>query len=111
MLKKNIPEEKIIALMEKDGMAPALLKKPDEIIELEKPVKEEKETTASEEQPSNEGGVKKVKLCELPEYAKYFNMLKKGVPENAVRHAMMRDGKDASFLDKDPNEEIEIKEE
>ena len=71
-------------------------------MEEEKPQEAEQEKGAS---------VKKVKLCEHPQFAKYFNMLKKGVPLAGVRHAMMRDGVDSSVLDKDPNEEVEIEEE
>ena len=50
----------------------------------------------------------KVELCEHP---KYFNMLKKGLPDTSVRHAMMRDKVDVSILDRDPNEEVELEEE
>ena len=63
------------------------------------------------EEEVKEEVVKKVKLCDHPKYSKYFNMLKKGVPLPGVRHAMMRDGIDASVLDKDPNEEVELEEE
>ena len=72
-------------------------KDPNEEVELE------------EEKPA--ATVKKVKLCEHPKYSKYFNMLKKGLPEASVRHAMMRDKVDTSVLDKDPNEEVPLEEE
>ena len=62
------------------------------------------------EEEVKEEVVKKVKLCDHPKYSKYFNMLKKGVPLPGVRHCMMRDGIDASVLDKDPNEEVELEE-
>ena len=75
-------------------------KDPNEEVELEEEKSEEKKDE-----------VKKVKLCEHPKYSKYFNMLKKGLPETAVRHAMMRDKVDASVLDNDPNEEVELEEE
>ena len=35
-------------------------------------------------------------------------MLKRGLPETSVRHAMMRDGVDTSILDRDPEELVEI---
>ena len=98
MLKKGLPEASVRHAMMRDGVDTSVLDKdPNEEVKLE------------EEKP--ESAVKKVKLCEHPKYSKYFNMLKKGLPETSVRHAMMRDGIDASVLDKDPNEEIEIEEE
>ncbi len=38
-----------------------------------------------------------------PEYAKYFKMLKLGLPRESVIKAIERDGKDAKVLDLDPN--------
>ena len=99
MLKKGLPETSVRHAMMRDGVDTSVLEKdPNEEVEME----EEKGGAAS---------VKKVKLCEHPKYSKYFNMLKKGLPETSVRHAMMRDGIDASVLDKDPNEEVEVEEE
>ena len=98
MLKKGLPEASVRHAMMRDGVDTSVLDKdPNEEVEIE------------EEKP--ESAVKRVKLCEHPKYSKYFNMLKKGLPETSVRHAMMRDGVDASVLDKDPNEEIDIEEE
>ena len=100
MLKKGLPETSVRHAMMRDGVDASILDKdPNEEVELEEEKSEEKDE------------VKKVKLCEHPKYAKYFNMLKKGLPETAVRHAMMRDKVDASVLDKDPNEEVELEEE
>ena len=97
MLKKGLPETSVRHAMMRDKVdANVLDKDPNEEVELEEEKKDE---------------VKKVKLCEHPKYSKYFNMLKKGLPETSVRHAMMRDGVDASILDKDPNEEVELEEE
>ena len=101
MLKKGLPETSVRHAMMRDGVDASILDKdPNEEVELEE---EKSEVKKSE--------VKKVKLCEHPKYAKYFNMLKKGLPETSVRHAMMRDGIDSSVLDKDPNEEVELEEE
>ena len=98
MLKKGLPETSVRHAMMRDGVDTSVLEKdPNEEVEME------------EEKP--ESAVKKVKLCEHRKYSKYFNMLKKGLPETSVRHAMMRDGIDASVLDKDPNEEVEVEEE
>ena len=38
----------------------------------------------------------KVKLCEHPEYARYFKMLDRGFPINNVKRIMLYDGKDPS---------------
>ncbi|KAM7452844.1 hypothetical protein BLSTO_06416 [Blastocystis sp. subtype 1] len=97
MLKKGLPETSVRHAMMRDGIDSSVLDKdPNEEVELEEEKKDE---------------VKKVKLCEHPKYSKYFNMLKKGLPDTAVRHAMMRDKVDVSILDRDPNEEIELEEE
>ena len=104
MLKKGVPLPGVRHAMMRDKVDASVLDRdPNEEVELEDEVKEEEE--------KKEEVVKKVKLCDHPKYAKYFNMLKKGLPETAVRHAMMRDGVDASVLDKDPNEEVEFEEE
>lgn len=42
-----------------------------------------------------------------PEYSKYFDMIKKGVPKQAVKNKMLLDGKDPNILDNlNPNTEI-----
>ena len=50
----------------------------------------------------------KVKLCEHPEYARYFKMLERGFPINNVKRIMLYDGKDPSILDQDPNDLEEV---
>ena len=98
MLTRKIPREAVLDCMKKDGVDASVL---DKLISgVEKKSGEKKSVVK-----------KMVKLCDHPKYAKYFNMLKKGVPLPGVRHAMMRDGIDASVLDKDPNEEVELEEE
>ena len=42
-------------------------------------------------------------LKDDPEYAKYFKMLKVGLPLESVKHALIRDGLDPSVLDGDHN--------
>ena len=44
-----------------------------------------------------------VPLKDDPEYEKYFKMLKIGMPMDAVKHAMLRDGLDCSVMDQDHN--------
>ena len=42
-------------------------------------------------------------LKDDPEYEKYFKMLKVGLPADAVKNALQRDGKDPFIVDMDPN--------
>jgi hypothetical protein len=45
-------------------------------------------------------------LKDDPGYAKYFKMLTMGLPIGAVKNAVLRDGKDPSILDLDPNKSV-----
>jgi hypothetical protein len=47
-----------------------------------------------------------IPLKEDPEFAKYFKMLKMGMPKEQVLHAMTRDEKDQTVLDLDPNKSL-----
>ncbi|KAL7553233.1 hypothetical protein ACHAWF_017316 [Thalassiosira exigua] len=51
--------------------------------------------------PSGGGGDGRPALKDDPKYAKYFKMLKVGMPLPAVQHAMTRDGLDPSVMDGD----------
>ncbi len=53
----------------------------------------------------------KVKLCEHPKYKDYFKKLKVGVPIEAVKGLMTRNGLDPSIMDHDPNEMVDNEEE
>ena len=57
------------------------------------------QTTSAEATESDDSGPP---LKDDPEYTKYFKMLKMGLPLDAVKHAMKRDGKDESIMDLDP---------
>ena len=104
MLKKGVPLPGVRHAMKRDGVDVSVLDRdPNEEVELVDEVKEE--------DVKKEEAVKKVKLCDHPKYAKYFNMLKKGLPETAIRYAMKRDGVDVNVLDRDPYEEVELEEE
>merc|ERR1719445_1478858 len=46
---------------------------------------------------------KELPLKDDPKYAKYFKMLKIGLPRDRVRHAMIKDGLDPNILDGDSN--------
>ena len=45
-------------------------------------------------------------LKEDPEYTKYFKMLSMGLPVDAVKNALARDGKDPTIMDLDPNKSL-----
>ena len=47
-----------------------------------------------------------IPLKDDPEYAKYFKMKKMGLPKDAVRNALARDGKDSSIIDLDPEKSV-----
>lgn len=47
-------------------------------------------------------------LKDDPKYARYFKMLKVGMPMDVVKHAMTRDGLDASVMDGDHNKPVGI---
>jgi hypothetical protein len=51
-------------------------------------------------QPANDG---RLALKDDPKYARYFNMLKIGLPMEVVKHAMQRDGLDPAAMDGDHN--------
>lgn len=47
-----------------------------------------------------------IALKDDPEFAKYFKMLKMGLPLGAVKNAMQRDEKDPSIMDLDPDKSV-----
>ena len=104
MLYDGIPQRFVEKQMEKDNVDTSVLENfASTLIEVDVKDLQEKNQTVMRK--------RKVKLCEHPVYSKYFNMLKKGVPEVSVRHAMMKDGVETTFITHDPQEEIEIEEE
>jgi len=56
---------------------------------------------AKAKSPSGASGLPALKND--PKFEKYFKMLKMGMPKEAVKHAMTRDGQDPDLLDQDPN--------
>jgi hypothetical protein len=78
--------------------------KNDEKAEAEKK-KEDKasdEAEAKGEKPADGAPA----LKDNPDYAKYFKMLKLGMPKEQVAHAMKRDDKDTTVLELDPNKSL-----
>ena len=47
-----------------------------------------------------------IPLKDDPEFTKYFKMEKMGLPRDAVKNALVRDGKDPSIIDLDPNKSV-----
>jgi hypothetical protein len=93
MLKVGVPPEIIKSKMKLEGANPDMLDKdPNEMV-----VKED--------------DVKKVPVSEHPVYAKFFKMLKVGLPAHVIKIKMEAEGADPSMIDKDPNELIPLEEE
>eukprot|EP00968_Pinguiococcus_pyrenoidosus_P019333 scaffold2094_cov239-Pinguiococcus_pyrenoidosus.AAC.7 len=101
MLKSGVPRPAVEHRMQVDGVdAQALDADP------EKPFGEEVapangEAVAVASVPSASTGA--VPLQDDPRFAKYFRMLKSGVPRPAVEHRMNLDGVDMAALDADPS--------
>ncbi|CAJ1948777.1 unnamed protein product [Cylindrotheca closterium] len=94
MLKMGITSAQVEHAMKRDGKDPLVLKlNPEKSLEEQMP-----------EQPDNDAG--DVALKEDPEYEKYFKMLKMGLPRDAVKNALQRDGKDPSVIDLDPTKSL-----
>jgi len=82
MIKMQLPMGAVKNAMERDGLDPSVM---------------DGDHSAPAGQQSGGG----VPLKDDPKYAKYFKMLKTGVPMGAVKNAMERDGVDASVMDGD----------
>ncbi len=83
MLKMGLPMEVVKHAMTRDGLDPSVMNG-----DHEKPIE------------SEESGLP---LKEDPKYAKYFKMLKMGLPMGAVKNALERDGLDPSVMDNNHN--------
>jgi len=75
----------------------------DEGMEIEVEMVQNNEP-AEKNSPPNTGG--RPALKDDPAYAKYFKMLKMGLPTEVVKHAMARDGMDGDLLDGDHNKPV-----
>ena len=93
MLKMGLPKTSIVHKMKGDGVDVSIIDRdPEELVELEE----------SKSEP------KKVALKDHPVYAKYFKMLKMGLPKASIVHKMRGDGVDISIIDRDPEELVEL---
>ena len=117
MLQCSIPKEKVIECMVKDGVDPALLDHPDDLLPLSPmtpPVSPVARPSAPAVSPisisdsavgeasTGKATMKSVALKDHPAYAKYFKMLKMGLPKASVIHKMRGDGVDETIIDRDP---------
>ena len=84
MLKVGMPLPVVQHAMTRDGLDPSVLQ-------------------GDHNKPAQEAKPAGVPLKEDPAYAKYFKMLKLGLPMGAVKNAMKRDGVDSSLMDGDHN--------
>jgi hypothetical protein len=101
MLKIGLDKEAVQAKMQLEGMDPSILDR------------DPKEMVSLNEQPEKENDKPKVAVKDHPKYAKFFQMLKVGVPHETVKAKMRLEGNGVNpdFLDKDPNELIPTEEE
>jgi Formin Homology 2 Domain/Subunit CCDC53 of WASH complex len=96
MLKMGMSKEQIQHAMRRDEKDPTIIElDPERSLLAQRPPPQKAES--SPDGPP---------LIEDPDYAKYFKMLKMGMPKAQVAHAMTRDTKDASVLDLDPNKSL-----
>ena len=82
MLKMGLPMGAVKNAMERDGVDPSVM-------------------DGDHSLPAGQKTSGVVPLKDDPKYAKYFKMLKMGLPMGAVKNAMERDGIDASVMDGD----------
>jgi len=88
MLKVGLPIPVVKNKMQMEGVDPTFIEKdPNELIPLEEDNKEE---------------VPKVPAAEHPNYAKFFKMLKVGIPPEVIKGKMALEKLDPSILDSDP---------
>ena len=94
MMKMGLPKEAAKHAMKRDGI------EDDSILDLypDKSLKSQQAPKGEDSEPL---------LKEDPKYKKYFKMIKMGLPKDAAKHAMKRDGiEDDSILDLDPEKSL-----
>ena len=105
MLKMGLPKASVIHKMKGDGVDETIIDRdPEELVEVES-----KDEESRSEEPSK-SEAKKIALKDHPAYAKYFKMLKMGLPKASIVHKMKGDGVDVSIIDRDPEEMVELEE-
>eukprot|EP00980_Cylindrotheca_fusiformis_P027234 scaffold19459_cov135-Cylindrotheca_fusiformis.AAC.2 len=96
MLKMGLPVDAVKNALARDGKDPSIMD-----LDPEKSIKAQRKGNGNDDGPP---------LKDDPEYAKYFKMLKMGLPVDAVKNALTRDGKDPGIMDLDPNLSIKSQE-
>jgi len=94
MQKMGLPKGAVQNALQKDGKDPS-------IMDLD-PDKSLKSQMGCGESKADDGPP----LKDDPEYAKYFQMQKMGLPVGAIKNALERDSKDASVMDLDPSKSL-----
>lgn len=95
MLKMQLPMGAVKNALVRDGLDPAIMD-----LDHNKSVKGQLGRKADEEKDIG------VPLKDDPEFTKYFKMEKMGLPRDAVRNALVRDGLDPAIIDLDPNKSV-----
>ena len=93
MMKMGLPKEAVQHAMTRDQLDPSILD-----LDPEKSLKSQTESKADADTGPP--------LKEDPQYIKYFKMMKMGLPKEAAKHAMVRDGLDPNILDMDPEKSL-----
>ena len=92
MLKVGLPKDAIKSKMQQEGADPSFLDKdPAELVAV-----------------AVEGA--KVPVSEHPNYAKYFKMLKLGLPRDTIKAKMTQDGFNTSYIDLNPEDAVPLEE-
>lgn len=106
MLKVGLPKEAVKAKMTQEGVnnTSVLDKEPGELIPLQTESEAKAKAEAADTGPQ-------VKVSEHPVYAKYFRMVKVGLPKEAVKAKMVQEGAKPEILDKDPDDMIPLNDE
>jgi len=94
MLPSPHPEPELNPVSEKEDVSSALMK-----MHFQQDARRLEEETP----PPKDASGNRPALKDDPKYARYFRMLKVGMPMDVVKHAMMRDDMDPSVMDGDHN--------
>jgi hypothetical protein len=95
-----------------DSDSAKMLELAEEQVTISAPQNQRNTSGAPAADCSQRGGVRaggsggEVALKDSPEYKKYFDMLKMGLPKGAAQQKMVKDGKDPSILDLDPDQPL-----
>jgi len=97
MLSMGLPKDAVKNALLRDGKDPSIMD-----LDPEKSLKSQTGGPGVEEKDTG------VPLKEDPEFSKYFKMLSMGLPKDAVKNALIRDGKDPAIMDLDPAKSVEF---